>query len=483
MSVHVAQFDIGTGEKAIGELVIAGKESTLTLSSSRELDASKFAQTISGRGRDGKLVSCVGCVEKGRSVAYNSDGPEYHTLRLFPHYVVSGNRPLIPGVPAFRSMEFGTNDLPEICFVPGSSDSFWAHDDVMRALVGDAKVVREGAVGVYFNGPIDIVEVETVLGRIRVRQLSRASAGLPSGIGISHQFLIRINFNDPVDFYEAERRMHVVRRFLSIVAGRSQVVKTFNLRHVDETAEFAEPSSAVTVCMSIAEDVESATLNWWDLPVHPGVRTEEFADVVGRWLQRDAERLHARVSFHEGFSSERKYTVGRFVAAANMFDLLPDADAPVDVQVSTDLSDAVKEVQEVMKALPRSPQRDSILGALGRVRKASLTGRVLHRAEVLRPSLGATLPAIDEVLKLAVKCRNHFVHGSSIPLSAEVLFAFIPFLTDALEFVFVTSDLIESGWNAERWAVAGTSLSHPLPRFRAGYPIQLAKLKDIGVIK
>lgn len=482
MSTQVAQFDIGQGEKAIGELVMEGKDSTLTLSSDRELDASQFALAISGRGGDGKLVSCVGCVPKGQSVAYD-DGSEYHVLKLFPHYVASGSRALMPGIPVFTAVEFGTNDLAEICFAPGASGLLWQRDDVMRQVVGDDKVVHDGAVAVYFNGPIDIVDAGTVLGRIRVRQIPKASTGLPGGIGVSYNFLVRIDFNESVEFYEAERRMHVVRRFLSIVAGRSQVAKTFGLRHSEDKSEFFEPSSVVISCMAVAADVQSGALNWWDLPVHPAVRTEEFAEVMARWLQRDAERLHARVSFHEGFAASNKYTVGRLVAAANMFDLLPDEDSPVDVEVAADLAKAIDQAKLIMKGLPDTPQRNSVLQAFGRVKKASLTGRVLHRAEVLRSSLGPKLPEVEEVLKLAVKCRNHFVHGSPLSISAEALFPLMPFLTDALEFVFVTSDLIESGWNVERWAGAPTSQSHPLPRFLMGYCDRVAKLKEVGAIK
>ncbi len=482
MSTQVAQFDIGLGEKAIGELVVEGKDATLTLSSGRELDASQFALAISGKGGDGKLVSCVRCIPKGQSVAFDDDGSEYHVLRLFPHYVASGSRPLVPGVPVFTAIEFGTNDLADICFAPGSSGALWQRDDVMRQIVGGDKVVHNGAVAVYFNGPIDIVDAETVVGRVRIRQIPRASTGLSGGIGVSYQFLVRIDFGGSLEFYEAERRMHVVRRFLSIVAGRSQVARTFGLRHIEDKAEFLEPSSVVIACMSTVADAPSRALNWWDLPLHPAARAEEFAEVMVRWLQRDADRLHARVSFHEGFAASYKYTVGRLVAAANMFDLLPDEDAPVDVDVAPELAAAIDQAKLIMKALPDSPQRNSVLDAFGRVKKASLTGKVLHRVEVLRSSLGPKLPEVEAVLKFAVRCRNHFVHGSPIAVSAEALFPLIPFLTDVLEFVFVTSDLIESGWDAKRWASDPTSQSHPLSQFLVGYSAQVAKLKDVGAI-
>jgi hypothetical protein len=51
------------------------------------------------------------------------------------------------------------------------------------------------------------------------------------------------------------------------------------------------------------------------------------------------------------------------------------------------------------------------------------------------------------------------------------------FFTEALEFIFAASDLIECGWNVEEWAKQSSTVSHPFDRFRLDYEPRLKDLK------
>lgn len=51
------------------------------------------------------------------------------------------------------------------------------------------------------------------------------------------------------------------------------------------------------------------------------------------------------------------------------------------------------------------------------------------------------------------------------------------FLTDALEFIFAASDLIEAGWNANSWSSKHYGGGHNFTRFRMAYNENLAELK------
>ena len=53
----------------------------------------------------------------------------------------------------------------------------------------------------------------------------------------------------------------------------------------------------------------------------------------------------------------------------------------------------------------------------------------------------------------------------------------MPFLTDALEFIFAASDFIEAGWDAQRWNADAHGWGHGFARFRDEYGMALTELR------
>jgi hypothetical protein len=78
---------------------------------------------------------------------------------------------------------------------------------------------------------------------------------------------------------------------------------------------------------------------------------------------------------------------------------------------------------------------------------------------------------------VAVKCRNFFVHGSSSDIDYQKVEHLMPFLTDTLEFIFVASDFIDAGWDAQRWNSDAHGWGHNFARFRSEYEMALAELR------
>jgi hypothetical protein len=128
---------------------------------------------------------------------------------------------------------------------------------------------------------------------------------------------------------------------------------------------------------------------------------------------------------------------------------------------------------------PRSPERDSVLGALGRVGKANLKHKVRHRADKILKEAAHRFPELITVTDEAVNCRNFYVHGSAASFDYDAHFDAATFFTDTLEFVFATSDLLESGWDIKAWSNSGTTMSHPFGRYRINYAPQLQALKAL----
>jgi len=160
-----------------------------------------------------------------------------------------------------------------------------------------------------------------------------------------------------------------------------------------------------------------------------------------------------------------------------MFDILPADAVPMPLDASEDLAAAREACVAILRRLPPGIDRDSVLSALGRIGKPSLPKKVAHRTTIVDSKLAARFPDLQLVTSTAVKCRNFFVHGSSDAIDYSKIEPLVPFLTDALEFVFVASDLIEAGWDATRWNAESHSWGHSFARFRAEYGSALEALR------
>jgi hypothetical protein len=167
------------------------------------------------------------------------------------------------------------------------------------------------------------------------------------------------------------------------------------------------------------------------------------------------------------------------IAAANMFDILPESATPSNTELTATLIEAKKSTKEIFKALPDSDERTSILNALGRLGKNSLKQKIAHRTNILIAVAGDKYPEIITVAYAAVEYRNFFVHGTKPkkldPIVSEHLL--VPFLTETLEFIFAASDLLDAGWDIKSWLGHGSSGGHPFREYSSNYEWNLKKFK------
>lgn len=92
-------------------------------------------------------------------------------------------------------------------------------------------------------------------------------------------------------------------------------------------------------------------------------------------------------------------SVGQIYLYGNALLILPDAAVPQDVSLTDELETARKASREIFEALPRAPERDSILGALGRMGKSSLKRKIRHRAQLITDSTaGKRFPELVTVI-------------------------------------------------------------------------------------
>ena len=276
---------------------------------------------------------------------------------------------------------------------------------------------------------------------------------------------------------EAVTRVNTLLRFLEIMAGRPQTV--LRLAFVVPGPEGKPKVLNVYWSMSPSRDGDTGDRapHPADLPIQAARAPEYFASVLTAWVARDHDWRSARFRFSTAFALQHQFTIDRLVGAANMFDILPASAVPADVPLTKEMEDAKAASRAQFKPLPPSPERDSVLNALGRLGKASLKRKVRARAKLILDRIPARFPELELVIDEAVDCRNYFVHGSKAKMDYSDEFDQVIFFTEALEFIFAASDLIECGWNIDEWSKQSSTVSHPFDRFRLDYEPRLNDLK------
>jgi len=214
-----------------------------------------------------------------------------------------------------------------------------------------------------------------------------------------------------------------------------------------------------------------------DVLLDPERRLKEFQEVVSGWINSDEEMKDSRGRFSAKFGGS--YGINRLVGAANMYDILPESQAPRKQEASAEILEAVQKCRSIFKVLPDSFARQAVLGALGRVGNASLRDKILHRVKILQDSAPQSFVDIDLPCIQGVLCRNYYVHGGKRAFDYQEEFNAFAFITETLEFVFAISDLIKLGWDYQDWLSRGSCQSHPFGSYRINFEQNLVNLKKV----
>ncbi len=481
-------FTVGSAPGLAGDLALDGESTSLDLHSKEFFTTGDLPNgCILGALHDLTKVSLHGCITTEGPGRGGNGTEEYHFSKVFPHFVLFGCQHLKPGSAEVTHVSFSVSDGYVIF------NDFAAFGQVTRNLQEHMELVAKAelehgqrlSVGdhpllFYFSGKYEIFSAKTAVGTVSATHAPSYSSPGPRGIKVENKIRVNIEFDAPIDVDGAIRKVLMLLRFLEIVAGRKQRVEQLTILTAAEGGGHCPLDVYWSMNSPGAQSSDSSRgPNSYDLPIQAAREPAAFSAILTRWVDRDAELLASRARFSTAFGHQRSYNVDRLVGAANMFDILPPSLVPSDVQLTPDMEDARAKARILFKELPISPERDSVLGVLGRLGQASLKQKVRSRAAVVTQRAGAKFPELELVVDEAVNCRNHFVHGSGTKMDYEENFDQVTFFTDTLEFVFAASDLIECGWNATLWSQKMSSLSHPFDRFLKGYDAALEELKRV----
>lgn len=479
----LGSYTLPLGQSVVGELRIRGPKTLLTVHSEEFLQPIHDGSTVQGISFRGEYVTLIDCRSPGAGHKSVPGEPTRYHADIFPHFVAVGNQHFQPKEAFVSGIHFTASDLPSLVY---DFDAFGHVIDsrkIIDTVLTEAREIRDVEAGecphvFYWTGKGRVFEVETVIGKVSVNHRPTFSMGGPSGAYIKNRMVVSVEPASPVTFDQAIDLLYVMNCFLTIAAGRTQ-----ELQHIQITTPItgSKPPQMWDVTPSYMwSSAEEDTLHEprpRDVPLDPIKERAEFERVLTDWLKRHERWRMARVRYVECLRNSNHYGADRLVAAANMFDILPSEAVPASSEIAEDIAATRTACIELLRKLPVSIDRDGALSALGRMGKPSLPKKVLHRTSIVEERFGTMFNDLKIVVGVAVKCRNFYVHGSSGDVSFSKVEHLIPFLTDALEFVFAASDLIEAGWDAARWNAEPKGWGHNFARFVANYEFGLAELK------
>jgi hypothetical protein len=359
-------------------------------------------------------------------------------------------------------------------------------DKHIEALVADnsARIGRPVNVGpepqiVYFTGKRDIALADTAIGRVTVTHNPSVNPlAAPHRAAIENRILIGLSFEVPLPFYDAIKRLTTLLQFIELIGGRPPNIEWSTLTLASDS--HAEPLDLYWCSQALRPAHGEQRAPHPSTILVDAIRSrEEFERVLTAWMAMEETRAEARARFSANYRQQSMFEVDRLVAAANMFDILPDDALPAKQQLPEDVAKAKEAARSIFRALPSSDERESILGALGRLGQRTLRQKIEHRAAIVAKGMACELDGISLVIDEAVKCRNHFVHGSPSTIDYTTHWHLMVFLTRALEFIFGAADLLDAGWDAGAWRRRAGVLAHPFKTTLVEWDQAVSQLRDM----
>jgi len=471
------RFTLDTGVEVQGELILKGSATSLSLHADAPFELHDNSD-ISGVFYDGgkvSLLKCIGIVASGKQCS---------SANIFPHFVIfSKGKEHI-------HIRYTDQTINTISFTVDDAHLLFYDTSIFGSIVRDTSTKLERLLAAeepkreielgpnpkifYCTDKFEIISIDTAFGKVSANNYTSEKLSINKRIHIDNTIKIDIEFKSKVTIGQAIGTVYDLLLFLEILAGRPQNISQITCSSVKPDYKYFDFD--VYLCNSKHCEIDTRFSGW--PPIDAIQNPAEFSRVLKYWAQQHEKRRHARVRFSEAFAHQNNYTIDRLIGAANMFDLLPESIYPKRNKLPDDLEQERLKARKIFRSLPVSPERDSVLGALGRIGKPSLKRKVRHRAKWI----GEKFPEIESVTDQAVNLRNYYVHGihgeedmeKYSKISGQLIF-----FTDTLEFVFAASDLVESGWDIAAWIENRPRYSHPFGRYFASYRERLEALKKL----
>ncbi|WP_342653507.1 HEPN domain-containing protein [Pseudomonas sp. F3-2] len=457
-------------KKILGQLLLAKDKSLASLTSRHPIPYEEKPHTILGESIDHKKITLIDCVGNQPALVGDSRSMQYKR-DIFPHYTAIGSVHILPEASSITSVTFEAEDIGLIfghrddigMFVPNPED---LASLIKKSKHGQIVELGEHPVAFYQAGRSPSFEQELSFGSLTIDALWSYKANDRTGIELPIKNVATIKFTNPLTFDEMMAKLSSISDFISVVSGRFQEVRDIAITTTDIPTDSLD---RVDLHWSLAPTLGTGFVSTErDAPVTASSAPQELPNVLKNWLERHHEWLPARLRILNWQKQGRIYEDNRLVAAANAFDILPKDVYPEIAKPSQELLEAKSACKRILNSLPASEEKEGALNTLAYWGGMTLKKKIISRASIVQRALAEPLKDLEAILKTACDVRNYYVHGTD-RIGIHHFETLQPLLTDALEFTFIASDLIECGWDINRWINRGISISHPLSFFYRTY--------------
>lgn len=453
-----------------GELLVDGGNTRLKFIG-QGLELLHNVETIYGKTEKNEKVSCFDCIITKTARPFFDAGEHFESLEMLPNFILIGKAHLDPAAPVVNAARFKLTDTKHFFEDRKAFGAIFKVSTELQSLFDTRPPPVQRTAGKdslisYFAGDFNIVNCESDMGLFSADY----RFNVESGRVFTYDVELNLKFIEAIDFHECLRRINAIRRFFTVVTGRPQAFLQQDL--LVRSATKSDDSSTTPLRMYLANPLSGPSTqtpqHFIDAPIHPHKKNQPFASVMRNWLSGDEARYMSRRQYVECIEDETRYTTGRLVAAANMFDTLPAEALPPDVTLPKDFERAVSESVAIFESLPKTDFRDSMLGHFNRLKKPSLPAKVYHRASLISSRMVEPFPNLNEALRIGCRFRNFLVHGDP-KFPYKKYESLLPFLIDTLEFVFGASELIDAGWDVGQWYEDEIWGNHKFTIYRRDY--------------
>jgi len=197
-----------------------------------------------------------------------------------------------------------------------------------------------------------------------------------------------------------------------------------------------------------------------------------FEQCITAWSNLNKQRRTACdvILSHFNEPSHFQFRIAQDVAAYEWFTDPPNEMGSDDQSVAK-----IKEIMDyainlIKKEYPKSKSTSYVLSKLTiNPKRPKQYDKINSRLRIVQDHLPDELRnVIMNVLKEAVDARNEYIHDGSYMLSKRDNHRYIH-MADTLEFIFLSSVLVDCGWDMKSWLTTGHTLSHPFSRYIAEY--------------
>lgn len=409
-----------SNNRLYGQLHLDRTKSYLHLLSSNAFDHLKKTHhsVICGLLDNGDHVTLLNCTFSGMNHHLGLSG-EMYKYTIYPRVILSGNDHFYPDNSSIKKVCFEIDDAMRIFHSSPRVGTIRAGQDLMKIIseyngLFDISSKSFGWIS-YFIGPIEFLRCDTQYGTVLVNACTGYQANLTLFVDQDVKVITFIENEHGNSIDNSIIAMKTFSQLMGIIAGKQQ-----NLNNIEFVIESKKHPYDVRLNAYLTApiihpnvlDSRQQKIDSYCLLIDPIQKKEEFSIVVGKWFEKS--KIHTVAVARARVLSEwgsLQYSTDRLIRVASAFDLLEE-----------------------------------------KSKEKGLANKIITRSKPILDFLPENMKNnLKDVIQSAITCRNQFVHGPRRGKHGVDYGNCVIFYSDTLEFVFLTSDLVDCGWDMKSW--------------------------------